>query len=324
MPRLKKIVCFGGGNALPQVVLSGLKKYPLIINSITSMMQSGGSTGQLRKDLNVLPPGDISRHLIALSEAPQWKKGLFYYRFGEKKFPGGHVGHRFGTVFIACLEYLFKDFEKASLFAHEFLEVKKNRALPATIKKTSLWAELENGQIIQGEDEIDVPKKHDSKLRIKRIFLKPEAKAYPPTLAAIQEADFIILGPGDLYSSLIPCLLPGGIKMAIQKSRAVKIYVCNIMNKLGETNGFSVLDFAGEVEKYLGCSLDLVLYNTEIPDKNRIKEYRKKEPSILGIVKFDKELDKDKFIGKNLLKKKGSLEHNSNKVVKNILKLCRQ
>lgn len=320
----KKIVCFGGGNALPKVVLTELKRYSVEITSVTSMTESGGSTGQLRKDLNILPPGDISRHLVALSKAPRWKKGLFYSRFGREKFPGGHIGHRFGTIFIAGLEYLLKDFEKALQFTHEFLEVKKHQALPATLRKTHIWATLENNQTIKGEDEIDVPKRHNPKLRIKKVFLRPKAEAYSPVLRAIKKADLIVIGPGDLYSSLIPCLLPKGIRETIRKSKTKKAFICNIMTKLGETNGFSVLDFANRIEKYMGCPLDFVLYNTRIPDKKRIKEYKKEEPLILDLVKIDKKLDRKKFIGKNLLTKSGQIVHDSNKVVKILLKLCKQ
>ncbi len=171
----KKIVCFGGGNAMSKVLLPGLKRYPVKITSVTSMVENGGSTGELREDLNILPPGDISRHLVALSDGPNWKKNLFLFRFGREEFPGGHKGHRFGTVFIAGLEYVLKDFEKALKIATEFLEVKKHQALPANLTKTHLLATLENGKTIKGEDEIDVPKIHNGNLKIKKIYLKLES-----------------------------------------------------------------------------------------------------------------------------------------------------
>lgn len=325
MPRLKKIVCFGGGNALPKVILSELKKHPVRITSVTSMTESGGSTGQLRKGLDILPPGDISRHLVALSQGPQWKKDLFYSRFGEEKFPGGHIGHRFGTVFIAGLEYLFKDFERALQLTSSFLEIKKHQALPVTLGKTHIWAVLENNQVIKGEDEIDIPKKHNPKLKIKKVFLKPKVRAYPPVLKAIKEADTVVIGPGDLYSSLIPCFLPAGMRGTIKRSKAKKVLVCNTMNKLGETNGFEVMDFVKEIEKYLGCSLDFVLYNTEIPGKNIFREYKKKKPAVLGLVRAGKGLDKKKFIGKNFLAKSTPLT-DPKKTCKTLISLisCKQ
>ena len=331
MPKEKvslRVVCFGGGSALPKVVLAGLKNYPVMITSVTSMTESGGSTGQLRKDLNILPSGDISRHLISLSSAPQWKRSLFYSRFGKNKFSEEHTGHRFGTFFISISEYLSKDFEKALQFVRDFLEVKKHQSLPATLGKTDLLAVLMNGQTIKGEGEIDVPKKHNPKLKIKKVYLKPKVKAYPPVLAAIRKADLIVIGPGDIYSSLIPCFLPDGIKKAVQRSKSIKILVCNIMTKRGESDNFTVMDFVREIEKYIGCSFDFVLYNNKIPDKNRIREYKKEKPLFVDLVRIDSLIksgrDSSRFIGDNLLTRKGPLLHDPNKVARILLKLCRQ
>lgn len=326
MPKASlRVVCFGGGSALPKVVLAGLKNYPVTITSVTSMTESGGSTGQLRKDLNILPAGDISRHLVALSDAPQWKRSLFYSRFGDSKFSGGHAGHRFGTFFISISEYISKDFKKALRSAREFLEIEKHQALPATLKKTNLLAVLMNGQTIKGEGEIDVPEKHSPNLTIKEVFLKPKAKAYPPVLAAIKEADLIVVGPGDIYSSLIPCFLPEGMKETIRKSKALKVLICNIMTKKGESEHFTVADFTGEVEKYIGCPFDFVLYNNRIPDRNRIREYKRAKSSFIDLVNIDSLIkNKNKFVGENLLIKRGPLLHDPKKVARIILKLCRQ
>jgi uncharacterized cofD-like protein len=137
----------------------------------------------------------------------------------------------------------------------------------------------------------------------------------------IEKADVIIMGPGDLYSSIIPSLLVGGISEAIKKSKAKRIYICNIMTKLGETNNFSVLDFANEIEKYLGEKLNYVIYNTEKSSVKRLNDYRKKRPELLGLVKVDSDLDRKKFIGKNLLTKTGSIIHDSDKLIKTILSL---
>jgi uncharacterized cofD-like protein len=319
--RIKKIVCFGGGNLVPKAILEPLKKYPLKIISVTSMTENGGSTGQLRKDFDILPAGDISRHLIALSEAPQWKRELFNLRFGREKFPGGHIGHRFGTVFISLTEYLLGDFEKALKLAHDFLQVKKHKALPATINKVQLMAKLENGKIVEGEDEIDVPKKHNPKLKIKKVFLKPKAKIFPPARKAIIEADLITFGPGDLYSSTIPCLLPEGTKTALKNSKAKKIFICNTATKLGETNNFSVLDFTREIEKYMDCPLNFVLYHNGNIGKRRIEEYKKNNPLVLGPVKIDRKLPKNKFIGRDILVKHGPFEYNSKKIAKILISL---
>ncbi len=319
---IKKFVCFGGGNAMPKAVLTPLKNYPVSITGITSMVDNGGSAGQLRVDFNVLPPGDIRRHILALSDAPQWKKDLWVFRFGHEVFDGGHKGHVFANAFIAGLENILKDYGKVVDVIHEFMEVGKNhRAFPATAEKTQIYAELENGEIVKGEDEIDVPIKHDPKLKIKKVFLKPRAKAYPPVLKAIAEAHAITIGPGDLYSSSVPCVLMEGMAEALCKSKAKKIFIVNTMTKLGETNDFSVVDFVREMEKYMGCALDYVIYNAEIPDKKRIDEYKKEEPSVIEIVKVNDGLDGKKFIGAKILAKEGAIIYDPEKLVKTIMSL---
>jgi len=321
--KIKKIVCFGGGTALPKAVLADLKKYPYEISTTASMLESGGSSGQLRVDFKSLSWGDLRRHLLALSEAPEWKKKIFQFRVGREIFDDGHTGHPFGNVFLVGLELTVKNLKEVLKIAHEFLEV-KGRVFPLTVEFAHIYATLENGEVIFGEDEIDVPKRHDPNLKIKEIHLAKKIKAYHPTLNAIKEADLIIIGPGDLYSSLIPCFLPEGVKKVIQKSKAKKILIVNPMTKLGETNNFSVLDFTNEIEKYLGCNLDYAIYNNEIPPKARIKNYKKEHPELLDTVKINKNLDKKKFVGKNLLVKSGSIVYDSKKVVKTILNLCRR
>lgn len=320
--RSRSVVCFGGGNAMPKALLEVLKRARSTkITSIASTFDSGGSTGKLREELDILPSGDIRRHILALSNAPAWKKNLWKLRFGKEEFKGGHKGHNFGNLFLAGLEYILNDYQKALKLAHDFMEVKIHRALPITADKAHLSAELEDGTIIEGEDEIDVPQKHNPNLKIKKLFLKPKAKIFPETKKAILKADLITIGPGDLYSSIIACFLPEGVKEAIKKSQAKKIFICPAMTKLGETKNFSVLDFAQEVEKYLGHPLDFVIYNTEIPDKKRIEEYKKEEPLFLDLVKADKNLEKNKFLGKNLLVKSSPIIYDSKKVAKTILNL---
>lgn len=332
----KKFVCFGGGNAMPKAILEPLAKYPVDITSVTSMVDNGGSASQFRADFNALPPGDIRRHILALSNAPEWKKKLWTFRFGREVFDEGHKGHNFANAFIAGLEYIFQDHGKAMEVVHEFMEVNteeviisqagvskktKSIAMPATVDKTHVYAELENGEIIKGEDEIDVPRHHDPNLKIKKVFLKPKAKAYPPVLKAISEADAITIGPGDLYSSSIPCILMEGMVETLCKTKAKKIFIVTTMTKSGETNNYSVADFANEVEKYMGCSLDYVIYNAEIPDKKRIEEYKKEEPSVIELVKVNDGLDAKKFIGVKILTKEGAIVYDPEKLVKTIMSL---
>lgn len=307
---------------MPNVVLKQLKKYYVDLISVASMLESGGSSGQLRIDFNVLPSGDLRRQFLALSNAPNWKKELFKFRLGREIFDDKHSGHSFGNIFISGLEHILKDFSKTLKIVSDFLEI-KGRVLPATIENSYIYAILESGEIIFGEDEIDVPRKHDPKTKIKEIFLTKRIKAYPPTLKAIKEADFLIIGPGDLYSSLATCFLPEGMTKAIKETKAKKIYICNLLNKNGETNNFSVLDFTKEIEKYLGTSVDFVIYNTKKPTTKRLETYRKNNLEILRVVKVDKNLPKEKFIGGDFLADSGPLFHDPQKLIKVLLKICK-
>lgn len=318
---MKRIVCVGGGNGITKALLPELKKYDVEIATITSMVDNGGSTKELVEELNVLPPGDIRRHMVALSQAEEWKKKLFSFRFGKEIFGKNHVGRVLGNIFIAGLEYILQDYEKVLEILHDFLKI-KGKCLPATIEKTKLFAILENGEIVEGEEEIDVPKKHNPFLKIKEIFLKPEVEAFPPALKAIREADAILIGPGDLYSSLLPCFLPKGLKEALISSRAKKILICPSLTKLGETNSFSVLDFCRETERYMGCELDFVIYNSKLPSQETIEKYREVNPFLFKAVKVDENLD-ERFLGEELLKD-GEIEYNSEKLVSLIMEklLC--
>ena len=285
---------------------------------ITSMVDNGGSSGILRREFNVLPPGDIRRHLIALadlSSEEKWKEELWSLRFAtDIEFFPGHFGHNFANVFIAGLEREY-GFEKALDILHQFLNI-KGKALPATLDKVQLVAELEDGTIVEGEDEIDVGENHDRTKKIKRVFLKPEAEGYQKAIEEIEKADVIIAGPGDLYTSIIPCFLPKGIKKAIKISQAKKIFICPTMTKLGETQGFSVLDFTREIEKYIGTNLDFVIYNNKIPSKERIEETKKEGEFLLDIVSFEN-LPKDKkFVGEDLITEEGEILHDSQKLLR--------
>jgi len=300
---------------MPKAILTGLKKYPVKISAICAMMDSGGSAGRLRKDYKIVSPGDIRRALLALSNTSPIIENLFNYRFGV----GSLKDHNFANLFITALELTTNNYEKTIKEVRKFLKV-KHQVLPCTLNKANLYAVLENGKIISGETNIDNPK-HNGKLKIKRVFLKPKANAYPKSIEALRKADLIVIGPGDLYSSLAQILLTQGIPEAIKKSKAKKVYFCNLMTKYGETNSFSVLDFSREIEKYLDSSLDYVIYNTSIPSPARIKNYKRERPELLSQVVINKNLPKGKFIGKNLLLKNGPIEHDPQKAAKTLLSL---
>ncbi len=313
---LKKIVCLGGGNAMPKAVLIGLKNYPVKLIAVCAMLDSGGSAGRLRKDYKIVSPGDIRRAFIALANTSPVIEDLFNFRFqtGELK------GHNFANLLIAALELSSKNYEMALATLKEILKL-EHEVLPVTLDKAQLCALLENGKIIYGETNIDKPK-HNGNLKIKKVFLRPKPKAYPKTIEAIKRANLIVIGPGDLYSTLAQILLTQGIPEALRKSRAKKVYVCNLMTKYGETNNFSVLDFTNEIEKYLGGQVDYVIYNNFFPPRRRILKYKKEHPELIDLVRFDDNLVKNKkFIGANLILSSGPIAHDSNKLAKIIINL---
>lgn len=319
MPKMKKIVCLGGGNAMPKAVLTKLKRHPVKISVICAMLDSGGSAGRLRKDYNIVSPGDIRRAFIALANTSPAIENLFNYRFQT----GALKGHNFANLFITALELTTKDYEKTIKEVGKVLNI-KNEVLPATLDKANLCAILENGKVINGEANIDVSK-NKRRAKIRKVFLRPKAKAYPGALEAIKRADLIVIGPGDLYSSLAQILLTEGTSNAIKKSKAKKIYICNTMTKSGETDNFSVSDFTNEIEKYLDNELDYVIYNVKKPSRVRLQKYKKEHPELLSLVAFDKNLSQSKkFIGTDLLPSAGPIVHHSDKLVKILLKLCKQ
>ena len=315
-PSLPKIVCLGGGNAMPKAVLTGLKKHPVEISAICAMLDSGGSAGRLRKDYKIISPGDIRRAFIALANTSPIVENLFNYRFqaGEMK------GHNFANLFITALELSANNYDKVCSEMSRFLNV-SHSVLPVTLDNSNLCALLENGKIISGETNIDVPK-HNGKIKIKKVFLKPKAKAYPKAIKAIKKADLIVIGPGDLYSSLAQILLVEGIPEAIKKSKAKKVYICNLMTKHGETNKFKVSDFTKQIERYMGGEMDYVIYNNKKIVGKRLTTNKKNHPELISLTSIDKAMSKEKkFIGKNLLTSSGEIVHDPKKLAKIILTL---
>lgn len=321
--KIKKIVCFGGGNAVSKLLLEPLKNLDVDLVSITSMVDNGGSAGAIRREFNVLPPGDIRRHLLALSEAEDWKKKLWNFRFAKDiEISPLHFGHNFANVFIGGLEHLLGDFEKALDICHQFLKV-KGKCLPATLDQVQIIAELEDGTLAEGEDEIDLGQNHNRNLKIKRVYLKPNGKAYKKAIEEIEAANFIIIGPGDLYSSLIPCFLTEGMKEAVAKSPAKKIFICPAMTKLGETQDYSIKDFADKIEEYLETPLDFVIYNNNIPANERIEKYREemKGEFVLELPQIDEDLDKSEFVGEDLLIEEGEIKYDKERTTRVLRKI---
>lgn len=253
--RKPRIVTIGGGTGL-YTLLSGLREYDVDLTAIVAMTDDGGSTGELRDEFGVLPPGDVRRCIVALSQSPDRMKELFQYRFER----GAVAGHSFGNLFITALKEITGSDEEAIEQASRLLRV-RGRVLPVTLENRRLQATLEDGTIIRGETNIDVPQ-HDGSLRIARLQLDRPAIANPRALEAIRRADMIVIGPGDLYGSVVANLLIDGLVDAIRRSRAAVVYVCNLMTKHGETNGFFVHDFVQTIEQYLGRdTIDYVVFS---------------------------------------------------------------
>jgi uncharacterized cofD-like protein len=272
--RKKKIAVIGGGTGT-FTVLSGLTKYPVELAAIVSMADDGGSTGILREEFGILPTGDIRRALIALSAYPdKFLAELFAYRFRE----GGVNGHNFGNLILTALERVTGSFEEAIAAAARLLDV-QGQVIPVTLTDVRLYAKLENGDTIKGETNIDIPK-HDGRLRIERVWLHPKARANPRAVRAIREADMMVVGPGDVFTSIIPNLLIGGIRTAFLKSKAKKVYIGNLMTKYGETHKFSGGDFLRALEAHVRPGVfDAVVVNTRRPSAAILGKYKKQRAS---------------------------------------------
>ncbi len=308
MKKDKKVVVIGGGTGIFSI-LTGLKKYPLHLTAVVSMADDGGSTGILREEFGILPPGDIRRALVALSEEEQPLARLLNYRFPQ----GSLKGHNLGNLLLTALTDLEGSFEKAVQRAEKILSV-KGEVLPVTLDKARLKAELENGQIIVGETNIDVPK-HNGELKIKRIWLEPTCSVNPSVLKAIAQSDLIVIGPGDLYTSIIPNLIVRGLPQAIKKSQAKKIYVGNIMTKFGETNNFQGQDFVNVIEHYLGKGvLDFVFFNNHRPTAERIGKYAKEKAQFVEGNFSPSKKNKPKIIEGDFLRPRGFIRHDPDKI----------
>lgn len=272
-----KIAVIGGGTG-SFTLLSALKEYSHSIAALVNMADDGGSTGVLRDELGTLPPGDIRQCLVALSDSPK-VRDLFNYRFEEGTFQG----HAFGNLLLSALEKMTGNFSEAVETASDILRV-NGVVLPATLDDVRLKMEWpEASVILQGERVIDADYfEHDP--RRATLSLVPNAKANPTAIAAIEQADLIVIAPGDLYTSLGPLLVIDGIGEALQKTNATVIYVSNLVTKKGQTEGFTVSDHADEIERFGGGAfLDYVLYNQQIPDKELAKRYEAEEAYLVEI-----------------------------------------
>lgn len=264
----KNIVVIGGGTGT-FVALTGLKKHTDRLSAVVTTMDSGGSSGRLRDELGVLPPGDIRQCLVALSTSSEQMRSLFNYRYTE----GSLKGHTFGNIFLSTLEKSSGSLKEAIKEVGNILRI-KGKVVPVTFDKTDLCVELENGDQIVGETHIDTWESPIERAHIRRAYLKTPATVNQDAVRAIQSADIILIGPGDLYTSIVPNLLVSGISEAIQKSQARKIFVMNIMTKNGQTTHYTAQNHIRDVEEYLGEGvIDTVLVNTTKPQDETLSWY---------------------------------------------------
>lgn len=280
-----RVVVFGGGSGCFSL-LRGLKKFSGLIDitSIFTIADDGGSSGVLRSEFGILPPGDLRRHIAALSDSSEIMLNLLNFRFKEG---GGVKDHSLGNLIYTALTKIMGGDEGAIKEMNNLFKTNESRVLPASLDKVKLIAEYANGDILRGESQIDLLK-NNSKGAVRRVYLEPEAVAYSSTVDAIKEATHIVLSAGDLYTSLIPILLVKGIVGAIEESKAKVVYISNLMTKPGETDNFKVEDFIRIINSYLSPkSIDCVLVNSKVPSIYLIRKY-KEEGS--HIVKYD--LDK--------------------------------
>ena len=268
----KNIVVVGGGTG-NHTTLSGLRALDCSLTAVVAMTDSGGSSGRLREELGHLPPGDLRRCLMALAgdEASSGlMRRLFDYRFSAGD---GLSGHNFGNLLLAALTEVTGDTVTAIEQAGRILGI-KGAVLPVTLTKAALCARLEDGSELVGESTID-SRRENLDVSIDYIYLDPKAYAYPPVLDAIRRADAIVLGPGDIYTSVLPNLLVEDVAEAIGESPAVKIHVCNLMTKPNESAGFRTSNFLALLTEYLGTRqpLDFLLFNNTPISPRLISRY---------------------------------------------------
>ncbi|HEY8364319.1 MAG TPA: uridine diphosphate-N-acetylglucosamine-binding protein YvcK [Haloplasmataceae bacterium] len=309
MDRDPNIVIIGGGTGL-SYVLKGIKKYPIDITAIVTVGDDGGSSGDIRNSINVVPPGDIRKVMVAMSETEPLMNNLLNHRFNDDNI---FANHTVGNILLTALFQITGDYVQAIRKLCNVLNV-KGTILPVAQKPITLSAVMDDDSVIIGESHITAAKK-----RIKEIsIVEKDIEVTKEVLDAINEADMIVFGPGSIFTSIIPNLLVPGVKEAINQSKAKKVYVCNIMTEPGESDHFTVSKHVSILEKYLGNSIiDSIIANDDKNIDNEIlSKYKEKDADLVEIdyeeiIKMNKELITGNFIYVN---ENNHLRHNSKKI----------
>lgn len=330
MGKKKNIVVIGGGTGT-YTVLTGLRKYSVHLSAVISMTDSGGSNRVIRDEFGLLPTSDIRQCMVALASdlTDQKLRSLFTYRFNQGT---GITGMTFGNLFMAALTDIYGSQEKAIEATCEVLDVEGD-VLPVTYDNVHLVARYDNGKQVLGEHFIDEPDDELGKHRIVEFEVIPKARANKKALKAIKSADLIVLGPGDLYTSIICNLVIDGVTKTIKNSRAKKVYVMNLMTKFGETNGFKASDHIGVLNKYLGAGVtDCVLINKARKFPRGVL-YRYKQEKAYPVLddlsrKDDAEVVRRSMMASRIFSKPKSdkvkrslIRHDSNKLAKALVSL---
>jgi uncharacterized cofD-like protein len=308
---MKKITVIGGGTGT-FVVLSGLKKKDYDLGVIVTMMDSGGSTGRLRDQLGVLPPGDLRQCLVALSDAPELWRKLFLYRFEH----GDLKGHNFGNIFLSALEKVSKNYSEV-LETAEYVLKTKGDVLPVTYEKTNLCVQYENGKTVEGEGNIDENNHEES--RIVNAYVQPAVDANPSALKRLSESDYIVVGPGDLYTSIIPVLLIKGVKETIRDSKAKIIFNMNLMTKMGQTSNYTAADHIKDLTEYLGRAPDIIIMNNGEIDES-VKEWYNKHNEHQVTNNLEEAKFEGKIVTADLVDRKQFVKNTSDQLTRSILR----
>ncbi len=318
---MKKVVVIGGGTG-NFTVLSGLKKYNIDLSAIVSMADDGGSTGILRDELGVLPPGDVRQCLVALSDSSRLMRSLMNYRFEN----GSLQGHSFGNLLLSALEKVTGSFDRAIEEVGRIMVI-KGKVIPVTTNKVRLKMILNDKKMLDGEHEIDVSTEIDRGFQ--SIYLEPFPQANTRAIDQIMTADLVVLSPGDLYTSLIPNLLVDGVSKALRETGAKKALVVNLMNKHGHTTRFKASDYMLEIKRFIGKDVfDYVIVNNSKVPEELLTLYQQEGDQVHNDMEKDSRLVTADILSNEIIQsqkvdvlKRSLIRHDSNKLAQELMKI---